>query len=273
MEGMVTAALAAYVLAPVHAPGWACAGTCAHGSFLASHAATSGQSAIVQENRPDKPKMNLLVFSRTAGFRHDSIETGVKALMKMGTENGWAVDWTEDPFQFTDGALTKYKGVIFLNTTGDVLSDSQQAAFERFIEKGGGFIGLHAAADTEYGWPWYGRLVGAYFKSHPHIQQATIQVLNRTHPSTAHLGATWTRTDEWYDYHAVPAPTVSILLKLDTTTYTGHKMGGDHPIAWCHEVASGRAWYTGGGHTKESFAEPDFLTHVMGGIIWACRAK
>jgi type 1 glutamine amidotransferase len=213
--------------------------------------------------------MNVLIFSRTTGFRHDSIETGVAAVTKLGRENKFSVDWTEDASQFTPEILKKYKVVVWLNTTGDVLNPAQEAAFESFIRGGGGYVGIHSAADTEYQSAFYGNLVGGYFKSHPHIQPATIQVVDRKHPSTKHLGETWKRTDEWYDYQQVPNPMVKILLKLDTTTYTGHQMGENHPIAWCHTVGKGRSWYTGGGHTKESYAEPDFLKHLLGGILWA----
>lgn len=134
-------------------------------------------------------------------------------------------------------------------------------------------MGVHAAADTEYDWNWYGRLVGGYFKSHPHIQEARINVIDRTHPATKHLQSTWTRKDEWYDFRALPAPTVKILMKLDTTSYTGHQMGENHPIAWCHTVGKGRAIYTGGGHTRESYDEPDFRKHLLGAIRWAAKRE
>jgi type 1 glutamine amidotransferase len=142
---------------------------------------------------------------------------------------------------------------------------------EKFIQGGGGYVGIHAAADTEYEWDWYGKLVGAYFKSHPAIQEATVMVLDRKHISTKHLPSDWVRRDEWYDYRARPADDVHILCKLMTTSYTGHTMGLNHPIAWCHEYDGGRAFYTGGGHTKETFSEPDFMKHVLGGILWAAK--
>lgn len=216
----------------------------------------------------DEPETRVLVFTKTAGFRHDSIPDGVEALRKIGESRGWAVEHTEDASVFTDEALGEFDAVVFLSTTGDVLNDEQQEAFEGFIRSGKGYMGIHAAADTEYDWPWYAGLVGAQFRSHPEIQEATIRVLDRAHPSTRHLGAQWVRTDEWYDYRSMPADEVKRLLALDESTYTGGVMGEEHPIAWCHEYDGGRSFYTGGGHTKESFTEPDFVTHLEGGLAW-----
>lgn len=211
----------------------------------------------------------VLVFSKTAGFRHDSIPDGINAVRKLGAEHGFAVAATEDSSIFTDDALARFRVVIFLNTTGDVLNDEQQAAFERFIRSGRGYVGVHSAADTEYDWPWYGKLVGAYFRSHPAVQPAEMKVEIRDHPSTRHLPLKWRRTDEWYDYRSNPRESVKVLLSLDESTYKGGQMGEDHPISWFHEYDGGRAFYTGMGHTRETFAEPDFLAHLLGGIRWA----
>lgn len=221
--------------------------------------------AIAQE---DSESIRVLVFTKTAGFRHSSIPEGVEAFSKICVERDWAIEHTEDAAAFTDENLSGFDAVVFLNTTGDVLDDEQQAAFERFIQSGKGYMGVHAAADTEYEWPWYAKLVGAQFKSHPRIQQAIIRVVNREHASTRHLGADWTRTDEWYDFRAVPSEDVSRLLELDESSYEGGSMGEDHPIAWYHEYDGGRAFYTGGGHTEESYSEPDFAKHLAGGLAW-----
>ncbi|MGH7598169.1 MAG: ThuA domain-containing protein [bacterium] len=212
---------------------------------------------------------NILVFSKTAAFRHTSIPNGIAALQKLGNENGFAVEATEDAALFTDAILARYQAVIFLSTTGDVLNDAQQTAFERYIRAGGGYVGIHAAADTEYGWPWYGNLVGAYFQSHPAIQPATIIVADRSHPSTEPLPQRWPRTDEWYNFKINPRGNVHVLATLDERTYSGGADGYDHPIAWCHEYDGGRAWYTALGHTEASFTEPLFLQHVLGGILFA----
>ncbi|WP_425336785.1 ThuA domain-containing protein [Streptomyces profundus] len=212
---------------------------------------------------------DVLVFSKTAGFRHDSIETGIETITQLGAENDFSVTATEDSAEFTEENLAQYEAVIFLSTTGDVLDDTQQAAFEGYIQSGGGYVGVHAAADTEYDWAWYDGLAGALFDSHPHIQEATINVEDHDHPATAHLGDTWDRTDEWYNYRTNPRETSRVLASLDESSYEGGNMEGDHPIAWCKEYDGGLAFYTGGGHTIESFAEPDFRQHLLGGIQYA----
>jgi len=211
----------------------------------------------------------VLVFSKTAGYRHESIPAGIAAIRTLGAGKRFAVDATEDASVFNDEALAQYRVVVFLNTTGEVLDGEQEAAFERFIQSGGGFVGIHSATDTEYGWPWYGRLVGAYFKNHPRIQTATLRVVDPTHASTRHLPAEWRRTDEWYNFREDPGPSVTVLLRIDESTYTGGTMGASHPLAWCHSFDGGRAWYTELGHTKESYSEPLYLEHLLGGIEWA----
>ena len=222
---------------------------------------------------PTRPAAyRVLVFSKTQKFRHDSIPAGIAAIRKLGDVNGFAADATEDAAAFADANLKRYAAVVFLNTTGDVLDDAQQAAFERYIKNGGGYVGVHAASDTEYGWPWYGKLVGAYFARHPAIQPATIIRETADHPATAVLPEKWDRTDEWYTFKSNPRAGVTVLLSLDESTYDGGGMG-DHPIAWCHEFDGGRAFYTGLGHTKESYAEPLFLQHLLGGIEWAARRE
>ena len=155
---------------------------------------------------------------------------------------------------------------MFLSTTGDVLDPEQQGAFEEYIRNGGGYVGIHSAADTEYDWAWYGGLVGAYFLSHPEPQDATLLVEDHVHESTAHLGDTWERFDEWYDFRDDPRDRVHVLLSVDPSTLPDSQMTADHPIAWCHDYDGGRAWYTALGHTDESWAEPAFLQHVLGGI-------
>lgn len=165
--------------------------------------------------------------------------------------------------------MAQYQVVIFLNTTGDILNEAQQAAFERFVQGGGGFVGVHSATDTEYDWPWYGRLVGAYFAGHPPVQPATVEVIDRTHPSTAVLPSIWQRRDEWYDFQSAPAADVNVLALVDEDSYDGATMGEPHPIAWHHVYDGGRAWYTGMGHTGETYDEPLFREHLWGGIRWA----
>nr|WP_324187071.1 ThuA domain-containing protein [Actinokineospora alba] len=216
----------------------------------------------------------VLVFSKTAGFRHDSIATGVQAIRELGASNGFTVTATEDAGVFTGATIDRYDAVVFLNTTGDILDDAQQTVFENYIRAGGGFLGVHAAADTEYDWPFYAQLVGAQFHSHPQIQQAPNLVENRGTAATAHLPRTWTRTDEWYNFRTNPRATARVLASLDETGYTGGNMGGDHPIAWCKTYQGGRGFYLGGGHTIASYAENQFRGLLLGGIRYAAsRAK
>ena len=218
----------------------------------------------------EKPK--VLVFSKTAGYRHESIRAGKLALIKMGKENGFHVDTTENENYFNEDSLKKYSAVIFLSTTGNVLNSPQQISFERYIQSGGGYVGIHAAADTEYDWPWYGKLAGAYFMSHPKIQDAFLNVRNRNHTSTKHLPENWNHRDEWYNYKNINKD-VQVLINLDEKSYQGGENGENHPISWFHEFDGGRAFYTGLGHTNESYTDPLFLKHVWGGIQYAIGTR
>ncbi|GAB3202236.1 hypothetical protein GCM10027293_27340 [Pontibacter aydingkolensis] len=216
----------------------------------------------------DETALRLLVFSKTNGYRHESIPDGVVAIQKLGQEHQVLVTATEDAAYFMADSLKEFKAVVFLSTTRDVLNPVQQTAFEKYIQAGGGFVGIHAATDTEYDWPWYNKLVGAYFESHPQVQQATIEVLDKTHPATTHLPEKWERTDEWYNFRDIN-PKIKVLAMLDEKSYQGGKNGDQHPIAWYHEYDGGRAFYTGLGHTTQSYSEPLFLQHIWGGIWYA----
>lgn len=212
----------------------------------------------------------VLLFSETRGYRHDAIETALLALQQLATSaDVQTVSEGDSAGVFTDANLANYDAVVWVLTSGDVLDADEQSAFERFIRAGGGYAGIHAASDTEYEWPWYGRLVGAYFARHPVIQTASQTVEDGSHPSTAHLGSTWIRTDEWYDYSENPRERVNVLLSLDENTYSDGGMGGDHPSAWYHAYDGGRSWYTGGGHTIASYAESVFRAHLLGGLLYA----
>ena len=211
----------------------------------------------------------VLVFSKTAGFRHGSIGVGKIAMLKLGKENGYIVDTTEDASVFTEKNLKRYGAVVFLNTTGDVLNEFQQASFERYIQSGGGYMGIHAATDCEYTWPWYGKLSGAYFKSHPKQQMAKLVVHDKTHPSTAHLPEIWERYDEWYNFKKIPGNEVKVLISIDEKSYEGGENGESHPMAWYHDYDGGRAFYTEFGHTNESFADQLYIKHILGGLKYA----
>src|SRR3954468_11030894 len=230
------------------------------------------------------PLEKVLVFSKTVQFRHDSIPQGIAAIQTLGTQNGFTVDATEDATKFTDANLAQYDVVVFLSTTGDVLSDSQQGAFERYMKAGGGYAGVHAASDTEYTWPWYGQMLGAYFRNHPAgTPTATVKVEDADEPSTTGIPASWSRVDEWYNYQPPTNPVVNgggndysvrdsgvkVLATVDESTYDeqdGNTTDDDHPVTWCSQFDGGRMWYTAMGHTQESFADTNFRNMVLGGL-------
>lgn len=217
------------------------------------------------------PPKKLLVFSKTKGWQHTSIPFGIKALLKIGQEQKYQVDTTVNAADFTDQNLQKYDAVVFMSTTGNVLNAEQQAAFERYIQSGGGYVGVHSAADTEYDWPWYGNLVGGYFESHPNnpnVRKATIVISDKKHPASSMLPDTWERSDEWYSYKSLYSG-IKVLMSLDESTYDGGTNGAVHPISWYHEYDGGRAFYTGLGHTDETYSEKMFLDHLTGGIQYA----
>ena len=213
----------------------------------------------------------VLVFSKTTGFRHSSIEPGKIALIKLGQENGLSVDTTENAAYFNEDSLKNYSAVVFLNATDntdDILNNYQQNAFERYIQAGGGFVGIHAASDAGYQWGWYERLVGANFESHPSQQEATLNIIDKNHPSTKHLPDQWKRKDEWYNFKKLNKE-VKVLLTIDEKSYEGGKNGDFHPMAWYHDYDGGRAFYTELGHSEESYSEENFLKHILGGIQYA----
>lgn len=229
-------------------------------------------SVLVLANcQPNREEKRVLVFSKTAGFRHESIKDGIEAIQKLGEEHGFLVDTTENAQYFHEDSLVKYSAVIFLNTTGDVLNHRQQKDFERYIQAGGGFVGVHAATDTEYDWPWFGKLAGAYFDGHPNnpnVRKATLDVVNKNHISTEMLPERWELEDEWYNFKSIN-PDLNVLITIDETTYEGGTNGEDHPMAWAHEYDGGRAFYTGLGHEPKNYADPLFLAHLYGGIQYA----
>jgi uncharacterized protein len=222
------------------------------------------QSASAQEA--------ILVFSKTSGFRHASIPDGKKALLKLGELYQIQVDTTEDATFFTEKTLRRYKAIIFLSTSGDVFNAEQQAAFQQYVRRGGGFVGVHGATTTEYEWPWFNQLIGAYFDGHPEPQKASIDIWNKAHPVGLSLPYRWDRFDEWYNFRDWQ-PGLKVLATVDESTYRGGKHGRNHPIMWYHEFEGGRAFYTALGHTPESYTEPLFLNHLREGIFWAMGRK
>lgn len=216
----------------------------------------------------------ILVFHKTEGFRHQSIGAGISAVGEIAAVSGFTVTATEDSSVFSREGLDGVDVVVFMNTTGDVLGADEQTAMERFIASGGGFVGVHGAADTEYDWAWYGGLVGAYFDSHPQPQSARVQSPTPgAHPVSDGLPAGFEMVDEWYNFRTRPEPNVVILATLDETSYEGGTMGADHPIAWAHEYSGGRSVYLGFGHTDEAFRQPQVLQLLDNAIVWAAGSS
>ncbi|MFE0950492.1 ThuA domain-containing protein [Streptomyces mutabilis] len=209
----------------------------------------------------------LLVYTRTTDYRHDSIPAGIAALRALGD---FTVDATEDPAAL-ERPLTPYAAVVFLSTSGEVLTPAGRERLAAHVEGGGGFVGVHAAACTEYDWPFYGELLGARFDRHPAYQPARVVVEDRHHPATRGLPPVWDFTDEWYDFRTSPRGTVRVLARADESSYEGGGMGEDHPLVWCREQGAGRVFYTALGHAAEAYADPDFLAHLRGGVQWAAR--
>ncbi|MCF2516889.1 ThuA domain-containing protein [Dyadobacter sp. CY351] len=221
------------------------------------------------------PEKRVLVFSKTAGFRHASIPAGRTALIKLGKEKGFAVDTTENSSVFNEKNLQKYSAVVFLNTTGDILNDKQQDAFERYIQAGGGYLGIHASTDTEYEWPWYNKLAGAQFLSHPgnpNVQEGEAYVVNEKHESMTDFPKKWKIKDEFYDFKNFN-PKVNVLVKIDEKSYKDGKMGDDHPMSWYHEYDGGKAFYTNFGHEDATFVNPVFVKHLTGGLNYVMASK
>jgi len=226
--------------------------------------------SLLSFKKDKQPK--VLVMTKTAGFHHGSIPKGIEAIQKLGVANGFEVVVTKDSAFFTDKNLKKFAAVIFLNTTGTLFNKDQKSALQRYIRSGGGFVGVHAATDTEYGWPWYNQMVGAWFVSHPKQQEAKLLVKDQHHISTRHLPAVWERWDEWYNFKNI-SPDIKVLISIDEASYEGGKNGAFHPMAWYHNFEGGRVFYTGLGHTNESYDEPLFLQHLLGGIQYAMGKK
>lgn len=215
---------------------------------------------------PASARPALLVYTRTTDYRHDSIPAGVAALRALG---GFTADATEDPAAFEE-PLDQYAAVVFLSTSGEVLTPAGRRRLAAYVEAGGGFVGVHAAACTEYGWPYYGELLGARFDRHPAFQPGRVVTEDHDHPATRHLPGVWEFTDEWYDFRTDPrAAGVRVLLRADESSYDGGGMGDGHPLAWCRRQGAGRVFYTALGHAAEAYGDPDFRAHLFGGVTWA----
>lgn len=218
----------------------------------------------------EQPK--ILVYTKNGkGYVHDNIPTTIEVIKKLGADNGLGVDASTDSTVFTDANLKQYRVLVFSNTNNETIdTEEQQAAFQRYIRGGGGFVGIHSACGSERNWDWFAAMLGGRFARHPRLQPFTIHVRDRKHPSTAHLGETWKWEDEFYYLTNMPND-LHILLTGDLTTLDDSKKpaGKTSPLAWCHEFEGGRCWYTALGHKKEYYHDANFQKHILGGIRWA----
>jgi uncharacterized protein len=231
-----------------------------------------------QENKPEfENPAHILVFSKTAGFRHASLSSGIKMLFDLNNTQNWVVTATENAAIFNDDILSAFDVVVFLNPSGDGLNADQQAAFERFMKKGKGMVGIHSAADFEYDWPFYGKLIGAYFKNHPPSQTATVIIENHDHPAMKPFKGmkSYTTFDEWYTFRANPRSHVNVLATLDESSIKKYDNDewrmGDHPLIWYQEIDGMRSFYTGFGHTHEAFQDEKIIEHIKNAINWAAK--
>lgn len=244
-----------------------CLAGCASAPVKVDDAPVAPSAPVVAPEVAKDTRLKVLFFSATRGYRHESIEPALEALKRTP---GWRVDQTEDPIALM-AVLRETDVVVFLHTTGDVLDEAQERVFEAWVRRGGGFVGVHSASDTEYGWPFYGTLVGAYFSKHPEVQPATVLPVGGG-VAVAHLPTKWSRVDEWYDFKA-PPKNVTVTLSVDEKSYRGGGMGPSHPLAWHHTVGEGRAYYSALGHTAESWADPLLIRHVVDAVSWAGKRQ
>jgi type 1 glutamine amidotransferase len=240
------------------------------------------QGPVFETVRPPDPgtigEKGVLVFSKTNSFRHESIAPGIATIQKAGQERGWKVIATENGAFFNDDYLSRFKVVVFMSTTGDILTPEQEKSFEKFIENGGGYVGIHSASDTEYDWQWYDQLLGTHFRDHTlfpeQLPQAELVTEVRDHATTRHLPERWRKSDEWYNFNASirGKEGFQVLLSVDEKTYKASMpkaMGGDHPISWTNQKGKGRMFYTALGHTPETFTDAPSLNHILEAIAWA----
>jgi type 1 glutamine amidotransferase len=228
-------------------------------------------------------QFKILLVTTTRGWHHESVHAGVLAIQELGRHNNFDVVLWEDPGGFTDEYLKPFQAVLFLNTTGDIFDATQQKVMENFIQSGKGFIGIHSAADTEYDWPWYNKLVGRMFHIHPAVQTAKMKILDPKFPGLQGFENDKLWTEEWYEYGPEKTTGLKYVLGVDESTYSpqanwgargkGTGMGKVHPLSWYHNFDGGRAFYTGLGHLPTNFSEPAFLNHLYAGIFWAATGK
>ena len=208
--------------------------------------------------------INVLVYTKANGYKHQSRLDGIKMFRNLAHNYHFQTDFTEDSTKFNDENLSRYDVIVFLNTSGNVLGESGKAAFKKFINNGGGFLGIHSAADTENQWDWYNGLIGYKEYGTSSSKLATVSVVDRNNPSTKNLPEKWSCENEWLTWKKDNSSDIDLLLSIKSVD------GNDfNPVTWCHKYDGGRAWYTSIGHLPENFIEKNFQQHILGGLIWA----
>ncbi len=230
-----------------------------------------------------QPQFRVLVFTETGGWHHQSISEGVNAIKQLGQRHQFQVDWQGNSGVFSNSQrLMGYDVIIFLSTTRNVLDEQEQENMEAFIQAGKGYVGIHAASDTEYEWEWYTQLVGRMFKTHPANQTTRVTVLDPDFPGMERMPESFLWTDEWYEFGEEKVEGLNYLLTIDESYYdlkapwsdtASEGMGDFHPVAWYHEFDGGRSFYTALGHMEDTFSDKMFLEHIYGGIYWAATGK
>jgi type 1 glutamine amidotransferase len=222
-------------------------------------------------------KARVLIYSGSTGFRHESIPTAVEAIKAISAKLGYSADATEDPEIFSVEKLKPYKAIVFVSTTTDPKKPesewfvgARRDALQGFLKDGKGIVGIHAAGDSHYHWPWYGKMIGGYFERHPKgTPKGVVTVVDAKHPATAKLPKTLERNDEWYYYKDFD-PTMRVLVTVDPATIgDGEADVNPNPVVWCHAFGGGRVFYNGLGHTSESYSEPYMVKLLTGGLTYA----
>jgi len=232
------------------------------------------QTAGNNGGKTDWKKIHVLVYTKNGkGYVHENIAPAVASIKQLGIQQGFSVEVSDNPADFNDDNLKKYNALIFNNTNNGVFdTDEQKVALMRYIQAGGGFVGLHSATGTERSWAWFKRLIGASFQRHAKHQPFKEIIIDNTNPSTNFLPHTWEQDDECYFFKEVN-PDLHVLMAHDLSTLLDDKdkpdfYGASSPSVWCHEFDGGREWYTSLGHDSATYFKPDFQKHILGGIEW-----
>ncbi len=221
----------------------------------------------------------ILIYSGTTGYRHESIPAGIEAVAALAKQRGLSVVASEDPAIFSPASLKRFRAIVLLSCTTDPkkpesewLVGDRRTALQQFVQDGGGILAIHAAADSHYFWPWYGKMIGGHFQRHPAgTPSGTVRSVAHGNPLLSGVPPTKTRSDEWY-YFDDYDPTSQLLVVLDPASI-GEQDVNPNPMAWARHVGRGRVFYTAMGHTTESYSDPYFLRLIANGLDWVRKPR